>query len=295
LRYIDPHNNDAFASKEALDYWMPVNLYNGGMEHTTLHLLYSRFWHKALYDLGHVPTKEPYTRRHSHGLVMAEDGTKMSKSKGNVVNPDEIVRDYGADALRMYILFMGPFEEPVPWSLNALIGTRRFLDKVMRYTTNWKEDAAEDCGKIIEPHLKKISDDIEDFKFNTAVAAFMQMMNELGDKHMTREQLKKMLIILCPFAPHVANESWELIGESGLVEEQPWPEFDEALLIKDSVDMGVQINGKVRGAIAIAPNADEATALELAKADPNVAKYLDGVEIKKVIYVPGRILNILVG
>ncbi|MDG1950907.1 MAG: leucine--tRNA ligase [bacterium] len=295
LRYIDPHNNEAFASKKNLDYWMPVNLYNGGMEHTTLHLLYSRFWHKALFDLGHVPTKEPYTRRHSHGLVMADDGTKMSKSKGNVVNPDEMVRDYGADSLRMYILFMGPFEEPVPWSLNGLIGVRRFLDKVMRYTANWNEEAAEDCGKITEPHLKKISDDIEGFKFNTSVSSFMQMMNELGKKQMTREQLKKLLIILCPFAPHAANESWELIGETGLVEEQPWPEFDKALLIKDSIDMGVQINGKVRGAISLAPNADETTALELAKADPNVAKYLDGLEIKKVIYVPGRILNILVG
>ncbi|PJA46357.1 leucine--tRNA ligase [Candidatus Uhrbacteria bacterium CG_4_9_14_3_um_filter_50_9] len=294
LRYIDPHNNETFADQEKLNQWMPVDLYNGGMEHTTLHLLYSRFWNKFLFDRGHVPVSEPYARRHSHGLVLAEDGTKMSKSKGNVVNPDEIVSEYGADALRMYILFMGPFEEPVPWNLNGLIGVRRFLDKIMRYVSEWDESAAVDGGKIIEPHLKKASDDIDAFKFNTAVSTFMMLFNELGQKKITRDQLKRLLIVLCPFAPHVANEAWEMIGEEGLVEEQPWPEFDEALLVRDQVELGVQVNGKTRSAIVIAPDADEATAREAAFADENVKRHTEGKEIVKVIYVPGKIFNIVV-
>lgn len=294
LRYIDPHNDSAFASTEKLNYWMPVDLYNGGMEHTTLHLLYSRFWNKFLFDQGHVPLSEPYTRRHSHGLVLADDGTKMSKSKGNVVNPDEIVRDYGADALRMYILFMGPFEEPVPWSLNGLIGVRRFLDKVDRYVRSWKEVEAEDFGKIVEPRIKKVSDDIDAFKFNTAVSEFMSLFNDLGDQSVTREQLKKILVVLGPFAPHLMNECWELIGETRLVEEQSWPEFDASLLVQDEIEMGVQINGKVRGTIVLSPNAEEQVAKELALADENVQKHLEGKEVVKVVYVPGRILNIVV-
>ncbi|MBI5794238.1 leucine--tRNA ligase [Candidatus Uhrbacteria bacterium] len=296
LRYIDAHNDAVFAAPDKLKYWMPVDLYNGGNEHTTLHLLYSRFWNKFLFDQGHVPTSEPYARRHSHGLVLASDGTKMSKSKGNVVNPDEIVSEYGADALRMYILFMGPFEEPVPWSLNGLIGVRRFLDKVVKYVTQWREPSVDpgfSLGKIVEPHLKKISDDIEAFKFNTAVAAFMTLMNDVGDQSLTREQLKRVLIVLCPFAPHVANECWEVIGEKGLVEQQPWPTFDEALLVRDSVEMAVQVNGKARSTITIAPDADEATARAAAFLNENVAKHLEGKEIVKVIYVPGRILNVV--
>lgn len=295
LRYIDPHNNEVFAAKDKLEYWMPIDLYNGGMEHTTLHLLYSRFWNKAMHDLGHVPVSEPYARRHSHGLIMAEDGTKMSKSKGNVVNPDEIVEQYGADALRAYILFMGPFEEPVPWSLNGLIGVRRFLDKVMRYVENWSGENAEDLGKVVEPFTKKVSDDIESFKFNTAVSSFMQLFNEVGDRKMTRAQLKKVLVVLGPFAPHVANEAWELIGETGLVEEQAWPEFDPSLLVKDEIELAIQVNGKVRGSIVISPTADEATAKEAAFSEENVQRHLEGKQVKKVIYVPGRILNIVVG
>ncbi len=282
-----------------LNYWMPVDLYNGGMEHTVLHLLYSRFWNKFLFDRGHVPTSEPYARRHSHGLVLAEDGTKMSKSKGNVVNPDEIVRDYGADSLRMYILFMGPFEEPVPWSLNGLIGVRRFLDKVERYVSLWIESSVDpgfSLGKagMIERALKKVSDDIESFKFNTVVSTFMSLFNEISDQSVTREQLKKILTVLGPFAPHLANECWEKIGEKGLVEEQAWPEFDEALLVQDEIEMGVQINGKARATIQISPMADEATAKSLALADEKVLKHLEGKEIVKIVYVPGRILNIVV-
>ena len=282
-----------------LKYWMPVDLYNGGMEHTTLHLLYSRFWNKFLFDQGHVPTSEPYARRHSHGLVLASDGTKMSKSKGNVVNPDEIVSEYGADSLRMYILFMGPFEEPVPWSLNGVIGVRRFLDKVVRYVEKWNESNALPLAKgesegVVERHLKKISDDIEAFKFNTAVAEFMMLFNDIGDQSLTRDQLKRILTVLCPFAPHVANECFEMIGEKGLVEEQVWPEFDEQLLKRDLVQIAVQVNGKARSTITIAPDADEATARVAAMADENVAKHLEGKEIVKIVYVPGRIVNVVV-
>jgi leucyl-tRNA synthetase/predicted alpha/beta hydrolase family esterase len=292
LRYIDPKNDDVFADPEKLKYWMPVNLYNGGMEHVTLHLLYSRFWNQFLHDQGHVPVSEPYQRRTAHGLIMAENGVKMSKSKGNVVNPDEMVAQYGADALRTYILFMGPFDEPVPWSTNGLVGVRRFLEKVNRYVEDWAE--GEDCGTIIEPVLKKVGEDIEAMRFNTAVSAMMQMMNELVGKPCTKLQLEKILIMLCPFAPHLANELWERIGNEGLVEAQVWPEVDEAKLVKDVITMAVQVNGKVRAEIEIAPEASEDEAKDAALAAEGVQKYLDGKEIRKVIYVPGRILNIVV-
>ncbi|MBI4257123.1 leucine--tRNA ligase [Candidatus Uhrbacteria bacterium] len=295
LRYIDAHNDQAFASQDKLTYWMPVDLYNGGNEHTTLHLLYSRFWNKFLFDQGHVPTSEPYARRHSHGLVMASDGTKMSKSKGNGVNPDEIVSEYGADALRMYILFMGPFEEPVPWSLNGLIGVRRFLDKIERYVSEWIEvQTNNEVAGTVERTLKKVSDDIESFKFNTAVSTFMTLFNEIAGQSVTREQIKKILVVLGPFAPHLANECWEKIGEKGLVEEQPWPEFDARLLVQDEIEMGVQVNGKARAAIRISPTADEVTAKQLALAEEKVQKHIEGKEIVKIVYVPGRILNIVV-
>ena len=286
-----------------MKYWMPVDLYNGGMEHVTLHLLYSRFWNKFLFDQGLVPTSEPYKRRISHGLVMAEDGTKMSKSKGNVVNPDEMVIEYGADALRMYILFMGPFEEAVPWNKNGLIGVRRFLDKVIRYVEEWKkENTSDHTGKLVEPFLKKISEDIEDLKFNTAVSSLMQLFKALTEKDVqtgkqkmvSEDQLKRILITLCPFAPHVANEAWELIGQKGFVEEQSWPMIDEQLLVQDLIEMAVQINGKVRAQIQLAPDATEEIAKEKALADENVQKHLQGKEIRKIVYVPGRILNLVV-
>jgi leucyl-tRNA synthetase len=306
LRYIDPQNKTTFASREKLEKWMPVDLYNGGMEHTTLHLLYSRFWNKFLFDRGFVPASEPYARRHSHGLVLASDGTKMSKSKGNGVNPDEIVSEYGADALRMYILFMGPFEEPVPWNINGLVGVRRFLERVMRYVDDngveknpkfkIQNPNIEDrnTASVLERHLKKISDDIEAFKFNTAVSAFMSLLNELEGKSLSLEQTKRLLIVLCPFAPHVANECWEMIGENGLVEDQAWPQFDERLLARDTVEIAVQVNGKARGTITIAPDADEVVAREMAVANESVVKHLEGKEIVKVVYVMGRIINIVV-
>lgn len=274
-----------------LQKWMPVNLYNGGNEHTTLHLLYSRFWNKFLFDRGHVPTSEPYARRHSHGLVMAEDGTKMSKSKGNVVNPDEIVEQYGADALRLYILFMGPFEEPAPWNIKGLIGVRRFLDKVMSYVSDWSDPQESVTEKIVEPVIKKVSDDIEAFKFNTAVAAFMKLFNDIGTQQVSRTQLKKILMVLSPFAPHIANECWAMIGEQGLLDLVAWPKIDETLLVQDEIEIAVQVNGKLRASILIAPDMPKDALLALARAHENVAKYLDGQTVKKDIVVPGRLVN----
>lgn len=316
LRYTDAHNDKEFASKEALQQWMPVDIYNGGMEHTTLHLLYSRFWNKFLFDRGFVPTSEPYARRHSHGLIMSEDGTKMSKSKGNVVNPDEIVDQHGADTLRVYEMFMGPFEEPVPWNTNGVIGVRRFLDKVMRYVENWREASSMDevdpaLKYLIEKTIKKITEDIEGFKFNTAVAALMSLFNELNaemvdhDKQLeegaihwntrkiTKDQLHRILKTLVPFAPHVANESWERIGGEGFLEASSWPEADETWLIESSVTMAVQVNGKLRGTIVVAADEADETIVKMARADENVAKYVVD-EPKKTIVVKGKLVNFVV-
>ncbi len=304
LRYTDPHNDQTFADSAKLKYWMPVDLYDGGMEHTTLHLLYSRFWNKFLFDQGFVPVSEPYIRRHSHGLILAEDGHKMSKSKGNVVNPDEIVVEYGADALRMYILFMGPFEEPVPWNKNGIVGVRRFLEKMDRYVQDWRENphARQNLGKVVEPYLKRIQEDIESFRFNTAVAAFMELLNRLLEKNsegrivfVDEEQLQKILRMLCPFAPHLANELWERLGYKGFVEEQAWPKIDEALLVQDMIEIAVQVNGKVRASITLSPSANEEEAKAIALTEINVQKHLDGKDVKKIIYIPGKILNIVVG
>lgn len=294
LRYCDSQNDTAFASKDKLNFWMPVDLYNGGMEHVTLHLLYSRFWNKFLFDQGHVPFSEPYKRRHSHGMVLAADGSKMSKSKGNGVNPEEIVSEYGADALRMYILFMGPFEEAVPWSLNGLIGVRRFLDKAMRYITNWDESKAEDSGKIIEPHLKKIMDDTDGFRFNTAVSTFMSLFNDINNRSITRDQLEKILRVLCPYAPHIANECFEMIGGEGFLEAKEWPEIDESLLVRDAVKIVVQVNGKLRSTIEVPTGTSEEKFKEVVFQDENVKRHTDGKEIVKTFFVPDRLFNIVI-
>ncbi|MEK7615336.1 MAG: leucine--tRNA ligase [Patescibacteria group bacterium] len=295
LRYIDPHNNDAFALKEKLSYWMPVDWYNGGMEHTTLHLLYSRFWNKFLFDRGYVTTSEPYAKRTSHGLILASDGTKMSKSKGNVVNPDEVVSQYGADAVRLYQMFMGPFAEPVPWSVNGLIGMRRFLDKVTALPQLIKADESVEVTRCLHQTIKKVSDDIENMRFNTAVSQMMIFVNtakEYGS--ITKDSFKTFLYLLCPFAPHLANELQEGLGEEGMLEEKTWPEFDAALAKEEMVEIGVQVSGKVRGTITLSPETQEADALELANANANIARHLEGKEVVKVIYVAGKILNIVV-
>lgn len=293
LRYIDPTNDKEFASKNALKYWTPVDLYNGGMEHTTLHLLYSRFWNKFLFDQGFVPTSEPYARRHSHGLIMAEDGTKMSKSKGNVVNPDEVVAEFGADTLRTYILFMGPFEEPVPWSTNGLIGVRRFLEKVERLAEKLGDESAE-VTKALHKTIKKVSDDIDQFRFNTAVSELMKLVNVVQEAgSMSQESFATFLTLLSPFAPHLTNELWEKLGMEGLVEEQTWPEADARLLVDDEIKIVVQVNGKLRANLTVPADISDAKLIELAKADDNVQKHLTG-EVKKEIVVKGKLVNLVV-
>jgi len=293
LRYIDPNNDKEFASKEALKYWTPVDLYNGGMEHTTLHLLYSRFWNKFLFDQGFVPTSEPYARRHSHGLIMSEDGTKMSKSKGNVVNPDEVVAEFGADAFRTYILFMGPFEEHVPWSTNGLVGVRRFLDKVERLAEKLGDEPVE-ITKALHKTIQRVSDNIDGFRFNTAVSELMKFVNvaqEAGS--MSKDSFAAFLTLLSPFAPHLSNELWEKLGMKGLVEEQAWPVADAKMLVDDTIKIVVQVNGKLRGSLVVPADISDSELLELAKSDENVQKYLTD-EIKKEIVVKGKLVNFVV-
>ena len=294
LRYIDPHNDEAFADPELLKTWMPVDWYNGGMEHTTLHLLYSRFWNKVMYDRGHVPVSEPYAKRTSHGLVLAEDGTKMSKSKGNGVNPDDVVAEFGADALRLYQMFLGPFGEPAPWSNQGVIGVRRFLEKVLAIVE--KDDVAtpEKVTKELHKLIKKVGDDIDTLKFNTSVAAMMQFVNLANAEGISNVDKKTFLQVLNVFAPHIAEECWEKLGESSLVFTTEWPAYDEALAKDDVVALGVQVNGKVRGEVEIAPDASEAEARAAAEANEKVASYLEGQEVKKFIYVPGRIISFVI-
>lgn len=290
LRYIDPKNDREFASKELLKQWMPVDLYNGGMEHTTLHLLYSRFWNKFLFDQGLVPTSEPYARRHSHGLIMADDGTKMSKSKGNVVNPDDIVGEHGADTFRVYILFMGPFEEPVPWSSNGVIGVRRFLDRVMRMSEMVGEENV-DITRALHKMIAKVTKDVDGFSFNTAVAAMMIFVNEVYTVgSIDKESLLTFVKVLAPFAPHGANELWEKLGMDGFAEAQPWPAADTALAADNELNVAVQVNGKLRGTVTVPADIDEAALVAIAKANPTVAKYLVS-EPTRTVVVKGRMVN----
>ncbi len=296
LRYMDPHNGKALASKEALDYWSPVDWYNGGMEHTTLHLLYSRFWHKFLYDLGVVPTKEPYQKRTSHGMILGEGGEKMSKSRGNVVNPDDIVKAYGADTLRLYVMFIGDFEQAAVWSDQAVKGCKRFLDKV------W--NLAEGCSDSLEytkaneaavhKTIKKVADDIEAMKFNTAIAAMMTLVGEFQKNGCSRGDMKTLVTLLSPFAPHAAEELWEMLGGEGFVCRQPWPAYDESKTVADTVQMAVQVNGKVRANIVVPADADNDAVTAAAQADPKVQKFTDGMALVKTIVVPGRLVNLIV-
>ncbi|MCH5298240.1 MAG: leucine--tRNA ligase [Ruminococcus sp.] len=298
LRYMDPHNNDALASKEALEYWSPVDWYNGGMEHTTLHLLYSRFWHKFLYDLGVVPTPEPYAKRTSHGMILGENGEKMSKSRGNVVNPDEIVDEYGADTMRLYEMFIGDFEKAAPWSPSSIRGCRRFIERF------WNLQGILVDGDEIRPELegafhkaiKKVGDDIENIKFNTAIAALMALINDVTSfGSINKKELGIFAILLNPFAPHVTEEIWETCGlGDGIVAEQQWPEYDESKCVEDSIEIAVQVNGKIKAKINVAVNAEQDEVLALAKSDENVAKAISGMNIVKEIYVKGRIVNIVV-
>ena len=294
LRYIDSHNDQAFADRKKLDYWMPIDLYNGGMEHTTLHLLYSRFWNKVMYDRGHVPTSEPYARRHSHGLILAEDGTKMSKSKGNGIDPDEVVNNYGADTLRLYEMFVGPFEEPAPWNMQGMMGTRRFLDRVMALPKVVLESEPEEVTRALHKTIKKVGEDIENLRFNTAVAQMMSLINVVKDAGaITKESLRQFMQVLCPFAPHVANEVAEQLGFEGLLEQQPWPSYDEAMIQESEVEISIQVNGKLRGTVKVAAGAPQVEVEKAAREVENVAKHLEGV-VKKTIFVPNKLVNFVV-
>ena len=298
LRYMDPHNKNAIASKEALNYWSPVDWYNGGMEHTTLHLLYSRFWHKFLYDIGVVPTPEPYAKRTSHGMILGENGEKMSKSRGNVVNPDEIVDEYGADTMRLYEMFIGDFEKAAPWSKASIRGCRRFVE---RY---WNLQSALIDGDKIRPELegafnkaiKKVGEDIENIKFNTAIATLMALINDISNvKSINKEELRIFSILLNPFAPHVTEEVYEAckLG-NGILAEAEWPEYDESKCVDESVEIVVQVNGKIKAKLNIPVDADKDAVLDLAKNDENVKKAIDGMKIIKEIVVPKKLVNLVV-
>ena len=296
LRYTDPHNDEAIASKENLDYYTPVDWYNGGMEHTTLHLLYSRFWHKFLYDIGVVPTKEPYMKRTSHGMILGDNNEKMSKSRGNVVNPDDIVRDFGADTLRCYEMFIGDFEKSAPWSENGVKGCRKFLDKVWRTQELVDGDSNfEKMETLIHQTIKKVSEDYENLKFNTAIAQLMTLLNEFNNlDKISKEQYKIFLILLNPVCPHITEEIWQRMGYEGYVHESIWPEYDESKTILDVIELPIQVNGKLRATVEINREASEDEVYEKAVKDDVVAKYLEGKNVVKKIYVKGRIFNIIV-
>ena len=293
LRYTDPHNDKALASPEALKYWLPVDWYNGGMEHTTLHLLYSRFWHKFLYDQGVVPTPEPYQKRTSHGMILGENGEKMSKSRGNVVNPDDIVREYGADTLRTYEMFIGAFDLAASWSEDGVKGCRRFLERVWKLQDIMTEEEgySKDLETKMHQTIKKVSYDFENLKYNTAIAAMMSLLNDFYKKgSITKGEFKTLIILLNPVAPHITEELWQTIGCEGRVYEQTWPEYDEAKTVEANVEIAVQINGKTKGTLMIGK--DDPKDDVIAKAKESIADKLTG-NIVKEIYVPGRIVNIV--
>ncbi|MBD9068900.1 MAG: leucine--tRNA ligase [Butyricicoccus sp.] len=296
LRYMDPHNDKALASKEALKYWSPVDWYNGGMEHTTLHLLYSRFWHKFLYDLGVVPTKEPYAKRTSHGMILGENGEKMSKSRGNVVNPDEIVDTYGADTMRLYEMFIGDFEKAAPWSPKSIKGCRRFLERVWSLADKVQDgnEYSKEHEALMHRTIKKVGEDADNLKANTAIAALMTMLNEFYDKGVNKAEYKTFLALLNPFAPHITEELWQQLGENGLLSIAPWPQYDESKTVESTVEMAVQVNGKLKGTIKLAADADKQAAIDAALAEEKVQHAIEGKQIVKQIVVPGKIVNIVV-
>ena len=295
LRYMDPHNKEAFASPEALKYWSPVDWYNGGMEHTTLHLLYSRFWHKFLYDEGLVPTKEPYAKRTSHGMILGEGGEKMSKSRGNVVNPNDIVEQYGADTLRVYIMFIGDFTKAAAWSSNAVAGCRRFLDRVWNLASEplTGDEISRDNEKEIHRTIQKVSSDIDEMKFNTAIAQLMSLVNQFYAKKPTRGDIRVLLQLLSPFAPHICEELWQIQGFEGLASEAEWPEHDEAKMADTEKTIAVQINGKLRSTVVVPADSSVEAVSAAALADKKIAGYVEGMEIVKTINVPNKLINFI--
>ena len=299
LRYMDPHNDKELASKEALDYWSPVDWYNGGMEHTTLHLLYSRFWHKFLYDIGVVPTKEPYAKRTSHGMILGEGGEKMSKSRGNVVNPNDIIAQYGADTMRLHIMFIGDFEKAVTWSNDAVKGSKRFLDRCW----NLMDIAADDVNvsakneSIIHKTIKKVTEDIDSLKMNTAIAALMTMVNEFYSNGLTKGDLEQLLLLLSPFAPHMVEEMWELTGFAAktgkMAMQMPWPKYDEAKTHDATREMAVQVNGKLRSTVTVPSDADDEQVIAAACADEKIKRQIEGMQLVKTIVVKNKLVNLI--
>ena len=297
LRYIDPENDSALASEEALKYWLPVDWYNGGMEHTTLHLLYSRFWHKFLYDIGVVPTPEPYAKRTSHGMILGENGEKMSKSRGNVVNPDDVINEYGADTLRLYEMFIGDFEKSAPWSSASIKGCKRFLDRTFALSELLcdGDGYSPELEKDFHRTVKKVSEDIEDLKFNTAIAALMALINRIYDrKAITRGEMKTFLRLLNPFAPHLTEEMWQAAGFEGLLAKAEWPVFDESKTVENEIEIPVQINGKLRAVIQVDKNLSKEDVLAAAKADGKISPQIEGKTVVKEICVPGKLVNLVV-
>ena len=296
LRYCDPHNDKELASKEALEYWCPVDWYNGGMEHTTLHLLYSRFWHKFLYDIGVVPNPEPYSKRTSHGMILGENGEKMSKSRGNVVNPDEIIETYGADTMRVYEMFIGDFEKAAPWSQSSIKGSKRFLDKVWALQNNIVDGGyREEIESEIHRTIKKVTEDIEGLKMNTAIAALMSLLNTIqGTGKITREEFKTFIILLNPFAPHITEELWVNNGFDGMLNEAKWPTYDEAKCVDATVEIVVQINGKIKARLNVPADISSADALALAKENEIIRNEISGKNIIKELYVPKKLVNIVI-
>ena len=297
LRYCDPNNNDEFASQEALKYWMPVDWYNGGMEHVTRHMIYSRFWHKFLYDLGLVPTSEPYAKRTAQGLILGPDGEKMSKSRGNVVDPNDVVDEYGADVLRLYVLFMGDYEKAAPWSESSVKGCKRFVDRIWALQDKVvdSDEYSDKLRSLMHKTIKKVSDDIESMKFNTAIAAMMTLLNEIYNVgSITKKEFRDLLIILNPFAPHVTEELYQMIGCEGVLDEQEWVTYDEALCKDDTIEIVCQINGKVKSKLTIHTDAAKDDVIALAKADEAIVKATEGKNIVKEIYVPNKLVNLVV-
>ena len=296
LRYTDPRCDTGIASPEALKYWTPVDWYNGGMEHTTLHLLYSRFWHKFLYDIGVVPTKEPYQKRTSHGMILGEGGVKMSKSRGNVVNPNDVVDKYGADTLRLYTMFIGDFEKAAAWSDNAVKGCKRFLDRIWALAENplpGGDELSAANEAAVHRTIKKVSEDIEEMKFNTAIAAMMTLVNQFYDTEPSRGDIKILLMLLSPFAPHFAEELWEVQGFEGRAMEQPWPEFDESKMVEATKELAVQINGKVRSVVTVPADAEDDVVVAAAKEDPKVQRAMEGMEVIRSIVVKNKLVNLI--
>ena len=297
LRYMDPHNDEALASKEALEYWSPVDWYNGGMEHTTLHLLYSRFWHKFLYDIGVVPTKEPYMKRTSHGMILGENNEKMSKSRGNVVNPDEVVEEFGADAFRTYEMFIGAFDQSTPWSQQGLKGCYKFLERVwnLQSIVNDEEGYSADLEKNINKAIKKVGEDFERMKFNTAIATMMSLVNDFSKKgSVTKGEYKTLITLLNPVAPHMTEELWLTYGNGELLSLQPWPKYDEGKTVDDEIEIVVQINGKIKDKLMIPAGLDKDGTQEAAMNTEKIKGLIDGKNVVKVIAVPGKLVNIVV-